>query len=449
MKNKVKKLLTACLFLFFCAGCTLYSPEELYTLPELPQEYRDLDTQIQRTLSGLGAEYAAPLSGSNTQTVQLQDIDGDGVEEAVAFFRVSSDAKPLKVYMFKQNEEGHYSPYAVIEGEGTAIHAISYQDLDGVGESEVMVSWRMSEKVHSLAAYSVKRGVVTELMRTGYSNYRLLDIDMDNQKEAVVLHVDQVEGKSRAELYDYQDGSMVLCATAPMSYGIQEITAMKVGFLRDSVPALFVSSVGGEGKALLTDIFALREGKLENLTIDPESGQSLTTLRYYNLVSGSDINGDSILEIPAPQILPTWQKTSGAADFWTIQWRQYDLNGRAWPVGTTYHNVQDRWYLVLPENWEGRLTLGRKDNAVYGERAVVFARWRGETLDPQTFLTIYRLTGDNRELRSRLGNRFVLLEQSDVVYAAEFHDNGWDCGLTQEELIERFHLIRTEWSTET
>lgn len=447
MKQRGKTLLLA-LFLLLCAGCSLYSPEELYTLPELPEEYRSLDAQIQRTLSELGAEYAAPLSGSNTQTVQLQDIDGDGVDEAIAFFRVSSDAKPLKVYIFKQDEEGHYFPYAVIEGEGTAIHAISYQELGGDGSNEVVVSWRMSEKVHALAAYSVERGVVQEILRTGYTNYKLLDIDMDNQKEVVVLQVDVVDGKSRAELYDYQDGSMVLCATAPMSYGIQEITALKVGYLRDSVPALFVSSSVGEGNALLTDVFALREGKLENLTIDPESGQSLSTLRYYNLVSGTDINGDSILEIPAPQILPSWQKSSGAADFWTIQWRQYALDGQAWPVCTTYHNVQDRWYLILPDGWEGQLTLSRRDNTVYGERAVVFARWRGENQEPQSFLTIYRLTGDNRELRSRMGGRFVLLEQSDAIYAAEFHDNGWNCGLSQEELTERFHLIKTEWSTE-
>ena len=31
-----------------------------------------------------------------------QDLDGDGVKEAIAFFRVSSDDRPLKIYIYRQ-----------------------------------------------------------------------------------------------------------------------------------------------------------------------------------------------------------------------------------------------------------------------------------------------------------------------------------------------------------
>jgi len=124
------------------------------------------------------------------------------------------------------------------------------------------------------------------------------------------------------------------------------------------------------------------------------------------------------------------------------------VDGRAWPVCTTYHNVQDRWYLVLPEAWEGQLTLSRRDNTVNGERAVIFYRWQGVSVEPTPFLTIYRLTGANREFRSTMGNRFVLLTDSDAIYAAEFYKNEWDCGMDQETLKANFNLIRTEWSTD-
>lgn len=447
MKKGIKLLLLG-LLLLMTAGCSLHSPEELYTLPEPPAEYRSLDLRIQETMSALGAEYAAPLTGNNIQTVQLQDIDGDGEEEAIAFFRVTGDAKPLKVYIFKQNGDNSYDTYAVIEGEGTAIYSINYENLGGSAAAEVVVSWRMSEKVHSLAAYAVNANSVTELMRTGYTRYKLIDIDMDNRQEIVVLQVDTTEGKSRAEVYDYQEGGLVLCAAAPMSYEIKEISAIKAGYLRDSVRTLLVSSTFGENNGLLTDIFAWRNGTLENITLDPMTGQSIGTMRYYNLVSSTDINQDSILEVPLPVALPTYQKVTGASDFWAIHWRQYDIEGEVWPVCTTYHNVQDRWYLVMPEEWEGQLTLSRRDNTVNGERAVVFSHWRGEESEPTPFLTIYRLTGANREIRSRIGNRFVLLTESDAIYAAEFHENDWDCGLNREDLAERFHLIRTEWSAE-
>ena len=49
-----------------------------------------------------GGEYAAPLTGEMIQSVQLQDLDGDGRQEAIAFFRMSSEEKPLKIYIFRQ-----------------------------------------------------------------------------------------------------------------------------------------------------------------------------------------------------------------------------------------------------------------------------------------------------------------------------------------------------------
>lgn len=448
MKKKIAMLVLG-LVLMLTAGCSLRTPEEMYTLPKPPAEYNQLNTRIRETMNALGAEYAALLAGDNTQTVQLLDLNGDGVDEAVAFFRVTGDAKPLKVYIFRQTEDGDYDVYAVIEGEGTAIYSISYENLGESEGEEVIVSWRMSEKVHALAAYSIGEGVVTEWMRTGYTAYRIMDIDMDNEKEVLVLQVDAAEGKSRVELYDHVDGGMRLCAAAPMSAGIGTITAVRAGLLRDSVPALFISASFGEGNGVLTDIFAWRDQTLTNLTLDADSGQSLSTMRYYDLVSGTDINGDNILEVPMPEALPAYQKSgaAGAADFWTVDWRQYDVKGRAWSVCTTYHNVQDRWYLVLPDNWKGKLTLSRKDNAVYGERGVVFSLWKGEE-EPVPFLTLYRLTGENREARAGMGSRFVLDIQSDAIYAAEFIEGGWDCGLSPAALAERFHLIRTNWSDE-
>lgn len=436
-----------CILLALSTGCSLHSPEELYALPEPPAEYKNLDMRIQETMAALGAEYAAPLAGSNTQTVQLQDIDGDGIDEAVAFFRVTSDPRPLKIYVFKQDESDVYSTYAVIEGEGTAIQSISYENLGGSAAAEVVVSWRMSDKVHALAAYDIHRSEVVELMRTGYSDFKIIDIDMDNLQEIVVLQMDATENRNRAELYNYQEDSMVLCATAPLSYETTEIMTIRAGYLRDSVRALFVSSSFGDANGLLTDIFAWRNETLENITLDEASGQSLGTMRYYNLVGGADINGDSVLEVPSPVILPSPQKTV-AADFWAIRWQQYDINGRAWPVCTTYQNIQDRWYLVMPDEWLGQLTLSRRDNTLNGERAVVFSRWLGGEAEPVPFLTIYKLTGVNREMRSRLGDRFVLLTQTDAIYAAEFHKGPWDCGLDQETLALNFNLIRSEWSTE-
>ena len=110
--------------MFFLAsmlsGCTIpkltLNSEDLYSLPTLPAKYTELNTQLNEILES-GAEYAAPTSGANIQSVQLVDLDGDGREEAVAFFRNAAEEKPLKIYIFTATEDS-YQKTELIEGSG-------------------------------------------------------------------------------------------------------------------------------------------------------------------------------------------------------------------------------------------------------------------------------------------------------------------------------------------
>ena len=64
------------------SGCMFASsPEDLYSLPKLPEEYVDLEQEL-AVLVNNGYEYAAPTGGENIQLVQMVDIDGDGEDEA-------------------------------------------------------------------------------------------------------------------------------------------------------------------------------------------------------------------------------------------------------------------------------------------------------------------------------------------------------------------------------
>ena len=63
-----------------------------------------------------------------------------------------------------------------------------------------------------------------------------------------------------------------------------------------------MSSYSGDGQ--ITDIFAWKDGALQNITLDPATGESDSTIRWYTAVSARDINRDGILELPDPYALP-------------------------------------------------------------------------------------------------------------------------------------------------
>ena len=123
----------AIMLLSGCSGLPRFSasPQDLYSLPALPANYTELNSRINEIL-GSGAEYAAPTAGTNIQSVQMVDLDGDGGEEALAFFRNSGDEKPMKIYVFSARGDT-YEQTGLIEGSGTAIYSIDYKDLDGDG----------------------------------------------------------------------------------------------------------------------------------------------------------------------------------------------------------------------------------------------------------------------------------------------------------------------------
>lgn len=456
MKKRSCKLLLASGLLLLLTGCFSQSVDDLYAQPKAPEDYLKLDDKISQVLNQ-GGEYAAPLSGELTQKVQLQDLDGDGVQEAIAFFRVSSENHPLKIYIYKEVGDD-YEVAAVIEGAGTAINSVYYENLDDSPSKEIIVSWQMSDKVHSLAAYSIDQYQVLELMRTDYTDFQVYDLDSDGQKEILVLQADAEDEDKRAELYNMNDGILELDSVAHLSHNVTGLVegGVQTGYLQDQIPAVFVTSTYGMN-GHITDIFAWKGNRLQNITLDgsgDEPDESKNTIRWYTKVSGTDINGDGILELPDPYELPDLENTGTAVNFWAIRWRQYDINGRAHPVYSTYYNDRDGWYFILPDDWDGKIAVSRSDLSGGGERGVIFSYWEGnESVEPVPFLVIYKLTGDNRVMRANLQGRFRLPpengDDSDALYAARLIPGSWDCGLDEEGVKERFSLIVSSWSDGT
>lgn len=438
MKTLGMKVMLLAGLLLCLSGCMFKGADELFTLPRTSETYQNLQTKVQSVMGS--ATGISPISGSNTQTLQLVDLDQDGKQEAVAFYRDNSTEWPLKIAVFKQNESGAYDLYAQIEGAGTDIESIEYKNLvDGPG-LEILVSWQVTPTVHTLVAYAVADNQVAELMRSGYTRYLATDLNGDDTAELLLLQLDNSNPTgNRVELYRGVGGAMEFNSSASLSEGLISLQLVEAGNLPGKVKSLMVTSEHAENN-YITDIFCWSETGLRNITLDEKSRISQETLRHHTGVLPMDINKDGITEIPMTKSIPSYQNSGGAENFWQITWMQFDANGLGTPVLSTYHNNSDRWYLELPEAWTGHITLSRGEEAAVGERAVVFSYWEGDpAIPPEAFLTIYRLTGNNRDNHAAKDGRFTLYADVDTIYAAEFHKASFACGLDQVTLLARFH----------
>lgn len=422
-------------------GCELvFSPEELYTLPNLPPEYMELDRSIKAILDN-GAEYAAPTSGVNIQPVQLVDLDGNGQEEALVFFRNPTDEKPLKIYIFTARD-GAYEQTAAIEGSGTGIYSITYSDLDQDGKTELMVGWRVSTDLQALSVYSLRHGEPEELVRTNYVRYAITDLEQNQLQELVVLRADDT-GEGIAEYYGWQGGDLGIRSSARISMTMAELSQqghVTKGTLRGGVPALFVTGVEN-ATSEITDILTVRNGELTNLVLSDVTGVSTEIFRFHALYP-MDINGDGVTETPMPATLSGGEELAE----YRIDWRSYDRDGVGSTVLSTYHNMEDGWYLQLPNSWRDQITVTRGFSG--GEETSVTVSKNGTEEQAGDLLTIYAITGDNREMKAIRDGRFILSRQAETIFAAKLLDaNGaWAEGMSEDELRAAFHLITNEWA---
>lgn len=451
-RNMALALVTLGLSLLL-SGCVFRSVDELYAVPAPPQDYEALQACLSEVIAQ-GGEYAAPLSGDLIQSVQLQDLDGDGRQEAIAFFRISGDEKPMKIYIFRQSGSG-YQTMSVIEGAATAINSIEYVQMDEDPFRELVVTWQMNTS-RSLSVYSVGSEVV-ELLRTDYDAYKLWDLDQDNRQELIIFRTPS-ESIPRLELYDYE-GTLTMAGAAALSNGgviggdglakSDYLKSVQTGYLSDRTPAIFATLSYAESQEI-TDIFVVQNGRPKNVTLDATTYESRETIRSYTQAPIMDINGDGIMEVPQPVPMNESRRIGLMVSFWMVHWRQFDSAGQSQKVMSTYYNGRDGWYFEIPEEWEWEknLVMSRSDLSGGGEQAVTFSYWSGvEGEDPLPFLTIYKLTGTNRVSRSKRAGRFNITParaDDSVIYAAEFR-NGWDSGLSEEDVKTRFAVVRTDW----
>lgn len=62
-------------------------------------------------------------------------------------------------------------------------------------------------------------------------------------------------------------------------------------------------------------------------------------------------------------------------------------------------------------------------------------------------LTVFALTGPDREENAVQNNRFVLHKTESTIFAANLEGASASCGLTQQSVTEAFSLIQMDWKT--
>ena len=245
--------------------------------------------------------------------------------------------------------------------------------------------------------------------------------------------------RGSAVLYSSNDGQIGRSVETELSQPPANIRRIMQGHLQSGEPAIFVAS-SAEENAIVTDIFALKDGRFTNISFSTMADTSVGTLRNF-YVYADDIDGDQILELPKLITMKPVSVLPEAEQKFLLRWFAVDING--WEIDKifTFHDFVAGWYLQLDSDWASRVTVDQL-NSTY-----TFYVWDESYQDPTPLFTVYVFTDSSRDEESVADGRFALYRSEGIAYSAKLTAYAESFGITQEMLADSFHLIRQSWQT--
>lgn len=417
-------------------GCFLEPAESLYAVPKQSENFYDLQSAIEKAI-GDDVSYSPPTKGENQQAVQLTDLDGDGEDEAIVFWKSGTDT-PLTLTIFDK-QDSRFVPVAQAVGAGNAFDRVQYAELDDRGGNEIIVGRQLGEGVpQSLNVYTLRDGTLVDLLNTNYTEFMTVDLNGSGRLDLFLLHQDGDAQLGVAEYYHWKDDALAREREASMSVGVSAVKRIISGKMCRDTAAVFVASLNGEGN-IVTDVFGFRDGEFANLTLPTELAGVRPVRDYY--VYACDIDADGLTELPRLVEMQSIEAEKTSQEQFLIYWYNLLPNEGEERKLLTYHNYSGGWYLNIPWRWKESLAV-MQTTALDGIPTYQFCLTaEGE---PQKLFSIAAVSGERAvQLLTQAGWQ-TLTQKGDTAYLALPGDAD---GATMNSLREMFRLIRVDWKT--
>ena len=224
------RILPALLLLLLLGGCVFPSGDELLAAPKPSSNYQSLQTELEKQLAQ-GVSYASPSEGENRSSIQLADLDNDGVEEAITFFRGATSATSNKftVAVYRKQDDS-YVCTGTIDGRGTALRSVEFPVLEPSGKRGMVLTWRLpGDGTGALTMCDFDENCTPGIiLETEYTAMELTDLTGNGAKDLLLITSD-TSGKRVARLYQYDNGSMLPAGETATSQGTAAVERMQSG----------------------------------------------------------------------------------------------------------------------------------------------------------------------------------------------------------------------------
>ena len=359
--NHFGRWLACVLLCLLLAGCSMpgeqVQVEELLRAPKLSGDYGDVQTALNDWL-GESAQLKYPMQGDLLSPFLLQDLDGDGRQDAAVLYTTAQSSN-VCIAILQKDDADIWHVRQNVEGLADTVESVGLAQLQPGDATQLVVGYTAAQGDHYLAVYSYTDGVLSTILEQQYQQYLVEDITGGGNQDLILMSTLEDGGVQIELLTVDKEGSFQQVAVMGLSANrFAGCASVAAGVGADGRHYLVLDGwTGIPGNNLASVLLRFDEDTQQMVPADQISTEKLYTASLRNVPSlvSQDLDGDGIVEIPTQPDEAGLLNMSQSRRMDFIVWMDYTSPHPEKSFGLL--DEETNCYIELPMEWEGNLKL--------------------------------------------------------------------------------------------
>lgn len=393
-------------------GCTFgASIDTLMAPPKLSVEQEQIYSALTNA-EGTAISLKYPKSGKYLSAFIIEDIDGDGGDEALVFYERNNrapDENALRINVLDK-EGDHWRSVDDLSAVGSEIEEVMISRLGTNDRVNIIVGTSIinrSEKNVTIYIYSEGRLQGTKFS-VPYSFIDVKDLDMDSDNELLRLTKASSEEPALAEVYKLDENGMYHRSKLELGDNISEFD-ISYGSLPDGRLGLYIDESSGTGN-IRSDVIYMEGSALNSVTVTNDDDMNKSRPAGY---SSFDVDSDGSLEIPFQITAAGYESAAEGERLSLTEWNKLDRLMNLKRRYISYYSLNDGYIFIFPERWVDNVTVRR--DIVNDE--IVFCKYKNGNMGRELLRIACADDAPSRD--DRISNEYMLMcTKGDSSYLA-------------------------------
>jgi len=359
--NHFGRWLACVLLCLLLAGCSMpgeqVQVEELLRAPKLSGDYGDVQTALNDWL-GESAQLKYPMQGDLLSPFLLQDLDGDGRQDAAVLYTTAQSSN-VCIAILQKDDADIWHVRQNVEGLADTVESVGLAQLQPGDATQLVVGYTAAQGDQYLAVYSYTDGVLSTILEQQYQQYLVEDITGGGNQDLILMSTLEDGGVQIELLTVDKEGSFQQVAVMGLSANrFAGCASVAAGVGADGRHYLVLDGwTGLSGNNLASVLLRFDEDTQQMVPADQISTEKLYTASLRNVPSlvSQDLDGDGIVEIPTQPDEAGLLNMSQSRRMDFIVWMDYTSPHPEKSFGLL--DEETNCYIELPMEWEGNLKL--------------------------------------------------------------------------------------------